>query len=117
VLTASEALEGGLVRSIHPAADVLPAAQALAAVIAERTAPVSATLTRHLLWRMLGAATPMEAHRLDSQLIGHTSQRPDAYEGITAFLEKRPARWSASVPQDLPDLFPWWPDERFRPID
>jgi enoyl-CoA hydratase/carnithine racemase len=115
VLTAAEALEGGLVRRVLPPEEVLPAAQALATSIAERTGPVSATLTRHLLWRMLGTATPMEAHRLDSKVIAHTSQRPDAYEGITAFLEKRPARWASSVPGDLPEWFPWWPEERFRP--
>jgi enoyl-CoA hydratase/carnithine racemase len=116
VLTAQDAWSGGLVRQVLPAGEVLPAAQALAARIAERAAPVSATLTRHLLWRMLGEPTPMGAHQLESLVIRHTSQRPDAYEGITSFLERRPAEWRDAVPDDLPGWFPWWPAEPFRKV-
>lgn len=114
VMTAEEALAGGLVRSLHPAADVLSVARQLAAEIVERAAPLSATLTRHLLWRMLGAPTPMGAHRVESRVIGEISSRPDAYEGISSFLEKRPAVWASRVPDDLPDWFPWWKAEAFR---
>ncbi|HMG43358.1 MAG TPA: enoyl-CoA hydratase-related protein [Acidimicrobiales bacterium] len=114
-LTADEALAGGVVRSVHPADEVLPVAQRLATEMAERSAPVSAALTRHMLWRLSAQPSPIAAHRLDSRLIAHTSERADAYEGITAFLEKRPAQWSLAVSADLPDDFPWWGDEPFRP--
>src|SRR6185503_8461792 len=62
VFGADEALEGGLVRSIHEPDDLLPAARALAAEIVENTAPVSVALTRRMLWTMLTADQPMEAH-------------------------------------------------------
>ena len=111
VFGAEEALAGGLVRSIHPADEVLDVARALAAEIVTNAAPVSAALTRQLLWRMLGADHPMEAHKLDSRAIFTTGRSADAHEGVTAFLEKRPATWTMSPGRDLPDWYPWW-DER-----
>lgn len=113
-LAAADALAGGLVRSLHPAAEVVAVAQGIATEVAERAAPVSAALTRHLMWRMLGAASPMEAHRIDSLAIAHTSAGPDAYEGVAAFLEKRSPRWTMAVGRDLPPWFPWWDDGPFR---
>lgn len=114
VFGADEALAGGLVRSVHPADELLPAARALAAEIAANTAPVSASVTRTLLWRMLGAAHPMEAHRVESVGIAHTGAGADAAEGIKAFLEKRPAAWRLAVPRDLPEWFPWWEEPLLR---
>jgi enoyl-CoA hydratase/carnithine racemase len=107
VFDAAEALAGGLVRSVHPADELLPTARALAAEIAEG-APVSVALTRRMLWRMLTADHPMAAHRVDSLAVRATGQMPDAVEGITSFLEKRPARFTARVTRDLPDVFPDW---------
>ena len=79
VFGAQEALAGRLVRSVHPPDELLPAAQALAAEIADNTAPVSVALSRQMLWRMLGADHPMEAHRVDSRAIcarGRQRRRP-----------------------------------------
>ena len=67
VFSAQEALEGGLVRSVHPPEELLGAARALAREIAENAAPVSVALARQLMWRMLGAEHPMVAHRADSR--------------------------------------------------
>ena len=67
VFPASEALEAGLVRSVHPPHELLPAARALAAEMAEGTSAVSVALSRQMLWRMLGADHPMEAHKIDSR--------------------------------------------------
>jgi enoyl-CoA hydratase/carnithine racemase len=106
VFPASEALAGGLIRSIHPADELLPAARAIAAEIIENTAPVSIALTRQLLWRMLGAGHPMEAHRADSRAIQLQGASADAREGVTSFLEKRPAAFPGKVSSDLPDIFP-----------
>jgi enoyl-CoA hydratase/carnithine racemase len=106
VFPAHEALTGGLVRSLHPAGELLAAARALAAEIAEHTAPVSVALTRRLLWTMLGADHPMAAHRADSRAMFLRGQSADANEGVSAFLEKRPARFPDRVSDGLPDLFP-----------
>ncbi|HEX9991824.1 MAG TPA: crotonase/enoyl-CoA hydratase family protein [Acidimicrobiales bacterium] len=115
VFGADEALDGGLVRSVHPPDELLPAAHALAREIAEHTAPVSVAVTRQLLWRMLGASHPIEAHRVDSQALFHLGRSADVVEGVTAFLEKRPARFPGRVSGDLPPFFPWWEDPPFRP--
>ena len=106
MFTAEEALAGGLVRSVHPADDVLGAARALAAEIAERAAPVSVALARRMMWTMLGAAHPMEAHRADSRAMFARGQSADAREGVMSFLEKRPAEFSDRVSDGLPELFP-----------
>jgi enoyl-CoA hydratase/carnithine racemase len=108
VFEAEEALAGGLVRSIHPPEELLPVAMALGREIAENTAPVSVALSRQMLWRLLGAAHPMEAHKIDSRGMLVRGSSPDAREGVTSFLEKRPPRFPMKVSQDLPDLFPDW---------
>ena len=114
VFPAVEALEGGLVRSIHPADELLDVARELAGEIATNAAPVSASLTRMMLWRMLGAADPMEAHRVDSRAVNSTGASPDAREGITSFFERRAPEWSGLVPGDLPDFVPWWAEPTFE---
>src|SRR5215210_9373635 len=106
VFSAQEALAGGLVRNLHPAGELLEAARALGVEIAEHTAPVSVALTRRMLWRMLGADHPMAAHRADSRAMFLRRQSADANEGVSAFLEKRPARFPDRVTDGLPDLFP-----------
>ena len=91
-----------------PDAELLPAARALAAEIAEHTSAVSVTLSRQLLWSMLGADTPWEAHRLDSRAIFELGQGPDAAEGVTSFLEKRPPKFPGRI-GDFADTVPPWP--------
>jgi enoyl-CoA hydratase/carnithine racemase len=105
---AREALDMGLVSRVVPDAELLASAQALAREIAEQTGPVAVALTKRLLWHMAGEADPAAAERLDAQVFGWATQSPDAKEGIRAFLEKRPARWTMKPGADLPDL------ERFR---
>jgi enoyl-CoA hydratase/carnithine racemase len=106
VFTAEEALAGGLVRSLHPPGEVLGAARELAGEIAEHAAPVSVALTRRLLWENLGAEHPMAAHRADSRAMFSRGQSDDAREGVTSFLEKRPAEFPDRVSDGLPDIFP-----------
>jgi enoyl-CoA hydratase/carnithine racemase len=113
VFAAQEALQGGLVRSLHAPEDLMPAATAIAREIADHAAPVSVALTRQMLWRMLGADHPMEAHKIDSRAIFARGKQADAKEGVTSFLEKRPAAFPNKVSQDMPDFFPWWPDRPF----
>ncbi len=104
VFTAQEALAGGLVRSVHPDGELLDAARALVAEIAQHTAPVSVALARRLLWSGLGAAHPMEAHRADSRAMWARGRSADAREGIASFLEKREPRFPDRVSDGLPEL-------------
>jgi enoyl-CoA hydratase/carnithine racemase len=108
VFTAAEAHEKGLVRSLHEPADLLPAARALAREIADSAAPVSVALTRQMLWRMAGADHPMQAHRADSRAIQARGVSLDAKEGVTSFLEKRPAVFPDRVSSDVPNIWPHW---------
>lgn len=110
VFGADEALKGGLVRSVHAPDDLLPAARAFAAELTAESAPVSIALTRRAMWRMLGAAHPMEAHRLDSRMIWSRGASGDAKEGVSSFLEKRIASYPDTVSHDLPRFSPWLDD-------
>jgi enoyl-CoA hydratase/carnithine racemase len=114
VFPAAEALEAGLVRSLHPGGELLDAAGAIGREIADNTAPVSVALSRLMMWRMLGADHPMEAHRVDSRGILERGRSDDAREGVTAFLEKRPARFPLRVSAGLPDIFPDWEPPDFH---
>ena len=105
VFPASEALERGLVRSVHAPDELLPAAIELAREIADNTAPVSVALTRQMLWRMLGADHPMHAHRVDSRGIQSRGASADSKEGVESFLEKRAPAYPVKVSDGLPDLF------------
>jgi enoyl-CoA hydratase/carnithine racemase len=105
---AAEGLEAGLLRSLHPQEELLGAARALAREIADNSAPVSVALARQMLWRMLGAPHPMEAHRADSRAMFARGQSADAAEGIRSFLERRPAEFSDLVSEMLPDVMPTW---------
>ena len=113
VFGADEALAGGLVRSVHPDGELLDAAYALAQEIATSTSAVSVTLTRQLLWRMLGESHPMAAHRIDSQAIDVLGRGADVREGVVSFLEKRPPAFPHRVPDDLPPFTPWWTEPAF----
>jgi enoyl-CoA hydratase/carnithine racemase len=103
-----EALAGGLVSEIVEPAALLPAARALAVDIAQNTSAVSVALIRQMLWRMLGADHPREAHRIDSLGMWHTGRSADAQEGVTSFLEKRPPRFTGRPSKDMPPFYPWW---------
>ena len=114
VFSAQEGLDGGLLRSLHPAGELLGAAHDLAREIAENTAPVSVALARRMLWTMLGAEHPMLAHRADSRGMLQRGQSADAVEGVTAFLEKRPAQFPERVSDGLPDIMPGWTAPEFQ---
>ncbi|HEX7885122.1 MAG TPA: crotonase/enoyl-CoA hydratase family protein [Phenylobacterium sp.] len=113
IFPAQEACDKGLVRSLHEPEDLLPAARALAREIADNTAPVSVAVTRQLIWRMAGAAHPMEAHRADSRGIQARGKSGDAREGVSSFLEKRPPNYPDKVSKDLPDIWPHWTPPTF----
>ncbi len=114
VFDAEEALARGLVRSVHKEADLLPAAKELAREFAEQTSAVSVAMIRNMMWKMLGADHPMEAHKVDSRGIYHTGRSADAREGVQSFLDKRPATFPGKVSTDMPSFFPWWEERHFE---
>jgi enoyl-CoA hydratase/carnithine racemase len=109
VFDADEALRGRLVSHVHPAGELLDAAYALAAEIAANTSAVAVAAVRRLMWSGLGAPSPWDAHRADSRLMYALGSAPDAAEGVTSFLEKRPAEFPMKVSRDLPPEVPDWP--------
>ena len=108
VFDAEEARAGGLVRSIHAPDDLMFAARGLAREIADNTSAVSVAMTRAMMWRMLGADHPMEAHKIDSRAIYTLSRGKDAAEGIASFLDKRAPAYPGKVSEDMPGFYPWW---------
>jgi enoyl-CoA hydratase/carnithine racemase len=114
IFGADEALEAGLIRSIHPPDELLGAARALARELTEHSAPVSVALNRQLLWQMSGASHPMEAHRMESIYILHRAPSADAAEGAASFLEKRAAQFPLKVSTDMPAAFPWQDEPGFE---
>ena len=113
VFPGAEALAGGLVRSVHQPDDLLAAAKVIAREIADNTSAVSVTLIRQMMWKMLGADHPMEAHKIDSRGIYFAGKAADAKEGVESFLEKRTAKFPLKVSEDMPEFYPWWEDREF----
>ena len=114
VFEAEEALNGGLVSELLPPDDLLPRAIEIAREFAEETSSISVALMRQMMWRMTGASHPMEAHKIDSRGISVLGKLPDATEGVTSFLEKRPPEFPMKVSEDMPEFFPWWDEPRFQ---
>ncbi len=113
IFPADEAQRAGLVQSLHTGDDLLPTARAIIHEIAEHSSPLSVTLIRHMMWRMLGADHPVAAHNIDSRAIYHLGRGPDAKEGVESFLEKRPPEFHGKVSSDMPEFFPWWERREF----
>ncbi|WP_167042239.1 enoyl-CoA hydratase-related protein [Salinibacterium sp. ZJ454] len=103
---AEEALSRGLVRSVHEPDELMASAYELAEKVASAAAPVSAAVTRRLIWRMAGTDHPMHTHRVDSAAITALGRMTDAAEGVNAWREKRAPQWKLSAQTDLPTL-PW----------
>ncbi len=114
LVPADEACARGLVRAVHAPEALMDAARAMARELTAHSAPVSVAMTRQMLWRMAGAAHPMDAHRLDSLAIQSRGAARDVREGVGAFLEKREPNWPDRVSADLPDFFDWRSEPPFE---
>jgi len=114
VFSAEEALRYGLVRSLYAPTDLCAAADTIAREIAENTSGISVALSRQMLWRMLGADHPMEAHKIESRGVYATGKSEDAREGVESFLEKRAPQFKNKPGTDMPDFFPWWNERPFE---
>ena len=113
VFSAEEAANGRLIRSVHSGDELLNVARGIAREIADNTAPVSVAMSRQMLWRMMGASHPMDAHAVESRGISARGRSADSKEGVTSFLEKRAAVYPDRVSDGLPDIFPRWEDPEF----
>jgi enoyl-CoA hydratase/carnithine racemase len=105
IFDAGEALDGGLVRSVHGRDEVMSVADDLAREIADNTSAVSVALARRMMWRGLTFESPYRSHIADSRAMRLTGEGPDAFEGVSSFLEKRPPVFPGKVSTDLPDPF------------
>lgn len=114
VFDAAEALAGGLIKEITAPDNLLPRARELAREIADNTSAVSVALSRQMMWRMLGADHPMEAHKVDSRGIAQMGRAADVREGIESFLEKRPPNFSMKPSTDMPAFYPWWEEREYE---
>ncbi len=103
ILTAEQALDGRLLRSVHEPEELLPAAVALARSFVVNRSPVALGLAKQMLYRNGAAADPLEAHLSDSLAMFYTSIG-DGKEGVAAFLEKRDPHFTGEA-SDLPRIF------------
>ncbi len=114
IFDATEALERGLVRSLHPQGELMDAATGLAREIADNTSAVSVAMTRAMMWRLPSGDHPMMAHRVDSRSIFTLARGADAIEGVQSFLEKRPPEFPGKISRDMPDFYPWWDEPGYE---
>ncbi len=114
IFGAQEALAHGLVSELLAPDALLPMAREIASEIAGSTSAISVALSRQLLWKMLGADHPMEAHKLDSKCMFWTGKRADVREGVLSFLEKRPPKFTMKPSSEMPEFYPWWADRPFK---
>jgi enoyl-CoA hydratase/carnithine racemase len=104
VFNSQEALQHGLVSDVLPDDKLIDRALEIGTSYSAKTSAVSVSLARRMMWNMLAATHPEEAHILDSMAMERMGKSPDIKEGIASFLEKRAPNFSMKVSKDLPDL-------------
>ena len=114
VISADEAKEINLVSEVLPQEKLIERALEIAKEFTAESSQISIALTRQMMWRMLGADDPMEAHKVDSRAIFELGQSGEAVEGVTSFLEKRSPSFPGKVSKDMPSFFPWWNEKEFE---
>lgn len=114
IVSAEEALQAGLLRSIHSPEELMPAARALAHELTAHGAPVSIAMTRRMMWAGLAMQHPMEAHRMDSRAVWVRGRSADAFEGVTSFLEKRDAVFPDRVSEKWGEFAAFFDEPDYR---
>jgi enoyl-CoA hydratase/carnithine racemase len=112
VFRAADESRSGLFNHVLPREQVLPKALEIAREIADNTSATSVALSKAMLWHGLALPDPQSAHLIDSKCMHWAGMQADAREGVTAFVEKREARFSASPTTDMPDFYPWWTEPK-----
>ena len=101
----AEAVALGIANKALPAARVLDHAVQMARDIATNVAPMSAALCKRLLWdSAINGYTPRQVASLETQLHHRVMGTEDAREGVAAFLDRRPPRFSARLSTDWTPL-------------
>jgi enoyl-CoA hydratase/carnithine racemase len=114
IISAKEAEDINLVSEVLPKEQLLDRALAVANEFTAESSQISIALTRQMMWRMLGADDPMEAHKIDSRGVFELGQSGEAIEGVKSFLEKRPPSFPGKVSKDMPSFYPWWDEKEFE---
>ena len=114
VFSAEEALKGKLIREVTSQENLVPRALEIAQKFSDKTSAVSVSLTRQMVWKMLGEKHPMSAHKIDSRGVYYLGRSNDVAEGISSFLEKRDPEFSDTVSKNMPEYYPWWKEEEFE---
>jgi enoyl-CoA hydratase/carnithine racemase len=104
IFSGAEAASYGLALEALPADNVLPRAVALAREIRDNCAPVSVAMTKKLIWDHLLSSDFIAAAAIEDRSWQWAGKRPDAREGVSAFLEKRKPRWTMSPVKDWPEF-------------
>ncbi|HTY35288.1 enoyl-CoA hydratase-related protein [Mycobacterium sp.] len=103
--TGAEAVALGIANRALPAERVLDHAREMARDIAAHVAPMSAALCKRLLWdSAINSYTPRQVASLETQLHHRVMGTADAREGVTAFLDRRPPRFSSRLSADWREL-------------
>ena len=114
VINANEAKEIKLISEVTSEETLISRALELSEEFTAKTSSISIALTRQMMWRMLGADHPMEAHKIDSRAVYELGKSGEASEGIKSFFEKRPPNFPGKLTEDLPDFYPWWDEKKFE---
>ena len=114
VISAEEAKKIRLISEILNQDKLIDRALEIAKEFTAESSQISIALTRQMMWRMLGADDPMEAHKIDSRAVFELGQSGEAMEGVNSFLEKRPPSFPGKVSKDMPSFFPWWDEKEFE---
>ena len=114
IISAKEAEDINLVSEVLPKEQLIDRALAVANEFTAESSQISIALTRQMMWRMLGADDPMEAHKIDSRGVFELGQSGEAIEGVKSFLEKRPPSFPGKVSKDMPSFYPWWDEKEFE---
>ena len=114
VIDAKTAKEINLISEITSQKNLISRALQISDEFTKETSSISIALTRQMLWRMMGADHPMEAHKIDSRAVYALGKSGEAVEGIKSFFEKRPPEFPGKITEDMPDFYPWWDEKIFE---